>query len=136
MGADEMRRPARRLMAFSLLVLAAAGVACGDEGAPGGASPSDAAVVDVSEVLDRSGFHEADFVDRRGSLLQLTIRESGELVQLDLAQFAVFDCRSSCTSDIRASLAPVGRQDRFCIGPVWVEDGLTHGKIWVDRPTC
>lgn len=131
-----MHRPARQLMALVLLVLATLVVVCGDDGDSGRALSDDAVAVDISEVLDGIGFHEAEFVDRRASLLRLIITETGELVELNLASFAVFDCRSNCTLDIRDRLAPVGREDRLCVGFVYVEDGVTRGKIWVDRPTC
>jgi DNA-binding CsgD family transcriptional regulator len=77
----------------------------------------------------------AQFVSREGRLLSVRLDATDEVILVDLAQLAVFDCRVDCFSS-SGTLGPVSTADKLCIGWLGIRGGHQSGKLWVNRYTC
>jgi hypothetical protein len=78
----------------------------------------------------------AAFVDRDGRILTLRLTASGEMIDVDLSQVGVFDCRVECYVNIGSRLGGLSAEDDICIGWLGIRDGHQDGMLWVDRYTC
>jgi hypothetical protein len=77
----------------------------------------------------------AHLVSRQGRVLSLRLDETGEAIEVDLLDVAIFDCRMNCFYT-NGLLGPVNATSEFCIGWLGVRDGHQDGMLWVDRYTC
>jgi hypothetical protein len=58
------------------------------------------------------------------------------MIDVDLSQVGVFDCRVECYVNIGSRLGGLSAEDTICIGWLGVRDGHQDGMLWVDRYTC
>ena len=79
-----------------------------------------------------AGWNEGTFLSRHGSVASIELKP-GAVIEVDLAQTVVFDCRSDCLQDVHDQLPPVTAADRICL---YSEAGRGVLKFWIDRPSC
>lgn len=74
-------------------------------------------------------------VSRDGQVL--TVRIGSTDVKVNLAESAVFDCRSDCLEDVKDRLAPLAGTESVCLVVKHPEGQKAHtGKIWINRYAC
>ena len=69
--------------------------------------------------------------ERRGDSLYL-LNEKGGTSIYELADAPVFDCRTDCELDVRASLGPVSEGERACTEV----ESSKFVQLWIGRSDC
>ena len=139
--------PARRMLKFGLVTLAAAAFVIAlaavalHETAGSLRSTGDAceappqSIVEIRVPDTAPDWSTAHLACRDGEQLELRLDATGELVRVDLPSVGVFDCRVDCYySD--STLRPIDATDDLCIGWLGIRDGQQDGMLWVDRYSC
>ncbi|MGE0598739.1 MAG: hypothetical protein AB7J35_02800 [Dehalococcoidia bacterium] len=117
-----------------LLGLAAAGCSGGGhKSQPNGAAASDSPAASATSTVLLAGWNEAIYRGREGPVLSVEVLPEHAVLALDIANIAVFDCRTNCLDDVRDHLKAVRASDVICL---YSEANRGVLKLWINRDTC